>query len=155
MQQDDYTKDEELEEDDVEEDGEEELDEEEDSSDDKSLKSLAKNNKVVKKYKKKKRKFNKLKKLFKGKIIAFKEVLLFALIIAVVLLWGTIKSLLHWLAGQEEITIVDKSIDSGCYEIITDTDSYCVDKASYDLAVVGGNYLLEEYQYHYILREEN
>ena len=149
MQQDDYTEDEELEEDDVEE------EEEEDSSDDKSLKSLVKKNKVVKKYKKSKRKVTKLHKLFKGKLIAFKEILLFCLLILVVLFWGFIKGVLNWLSGQEMITVLGKSTESGCYEIVTKDSRYCVDEISYDLAEVGKDYLLEEYEYHYILREEN
>ena len=143
-------------EDDLEDDDNEDEDEEpEQEEQGEGLKALVKNSKVAKDYRKKKRKAKKRKTLIYQKAKDFQQVLILGFLVLVVLMWGTIEGILHWLAGQEEITIVSKTIDNGCYEIITsDNESYCVDQASYDLAQPKGNYLLEEYEHYHIIRED-
>jgi len=143
----------ELEDDDMDENDEDDDDDEKDSDD--SSTSFLGNNKVVKAIKKNKKVMSKTKTIVLTKIRGLQQLIIFALIIVVVLMWGKVESVLHWIAGQDEIVVVSKTMDNGCPEIVTeDNESYCVDTPSYDLAVVGEPYLLEEYQYHFKLRED-
>lgn len=124
----------------VEEEGEEE---EENSSDSKLVKEIKKKQKAV----------TKAKKKVKEQVISKLQVILGVIILAAILMWGGIQNVLHWVSGQTEITIAEKTTSNGCLEVITsENESFCVDQPSYDLAQEGHDYLLEEYQYSYILR---
>ncbi|MFF2798096.1 hypothetical protein [Lysinibacillus xylanilyticus] len=120
-----------------------EEDYEEDSSD----------HKIVREYKKRKSAAKKIKTTVKNKLLAKVQVLIAVGILLLIVMWDKVEDVLHWVAGQEEITVVEKSTNRGCFEITTQKqESYCVDEGSYNLATKGNQYLIEEYQYSYKLR---
>lgn len=126
-----------------------------DDSKESSLPDFIKNSKLGKELLKTKRKTKKTKKYVHTKFKSLKQLLILVFIVIVVLMWSTVESILHWLAGQDQINIVSKTTENGCYEIVTDeNESYCVDEASYNLVDTQGIYLVEKYQYHYKLRED-
>ena len=106
--------------------------------------------KFINKHKNKaKRSMNKAKQ----KLMIQLQFVLLILFAIVFFSWGTVEKVTTFLSGFKEVTIVSKTIDNGCYEIIIQTqESYCLDKNSYKLAEAGNTYHLEKMQYHHSLR---
>ena len=125
----------------------EDEDEDEVEEDDASASNLGK--KINKHKRKVKKTVKKTKNQFKAKL----QLISLVVIVLAFLGWGAIEKTLHWLSGIEEITIADKTTANGCFEIVTtENESYCLDQTSYDLAVEGKIYELQQYQYYHVLK---
>lgn len=121
-------------------------DDSEESQDGKAQSKLTKTiNKTKKKVAKKK---DRIRQEFLNKL----QILIFILGVILVLSWSALDGVFIWLSGQEKVLIEHKTTDNGCYEIVHEGNSYCVDEESYNLAEVGYEYLMDEWDYHYVLR---
>lgn len=131
-----------------------EMQDEEEEKTEEEVEQDSSDSKIKREYKKKKKLISKTKKKVQQAFLAKMQIVLAAIILLVVVSWDGVQSILHWAAGQKEITVWSKSVENDCLQILTDeNDSYCVDQESYDMALKGHDYLLEEYQYSFKLRE--
>ena len=132
---------------------EELLEEVSDEQIDEDLKSENPIKRVKAKARKHKKKAISLANLVKAWGLKLQTALLVVLFVILYFTWGLIESVLKWISGVDEVTVLNKTIDNGCYEIFVkeDTKSYCVDLESYNLAVEGQQYRLVEYQYYHVL----
>lgn len=109
--------------------------------------------KVVRAIKKKTSSIRKVQKVAKQKVLMKLQIIIAIGIVVLVVMWGKAEDFLHWASGLEEVTITEKAVESGCHKITTSIgETYCIDPDSYNLAVEGYNYLIEETQYSFKLR---
>lgn len=110
-------------------------------------------NKLTKAIKAKKSAAKKLKDSAKQKVVNKLQVLIAIGLVVLVIGWSKFEDFTYWVSGVEEVTVVSKTTEHGCWEITDSSgDSYCVDEESYNTSYEGTNYLLDDKMSPYKLR---